>query len=363
MKIPARQSLVSQTAEALRQGIRQRDWIVRLPGERALAAQLAVSRPTLRFALTILQHEGWIGGGRPRCQRRILRQRAAVGAARTTGRATLLCDGYPQQISARLRCIVDALRQTLPNHAVQLEVLPYPSASPRRLPQALETLVRERPGSVWILSRATSKAQEWFASQPLPALLYGTAYPGVQLPSLAIDHRAVCRHAVGLFLRRGYRQLAMVSTTLPAAGDSNSEDEFLSAAASATRGGAPPSIVRFDGTRPDLLRKLEALWRTAVFPLAILCDQATHALTVLGHALRAGLAVPGDLALVARMYEPLLSWTVPVLAHYDQDVVRITRKMTRLTLALLDNGPLPARAYRLIPDFVPGETLGNARGS
>ena len=56
------QRLYRQIAEQMRQGIRAGEYPVgsRLPAERELAAQLGVSRPSVREALIALEVEGWV---------------------------------------------------------------------------------------------------------------------------------------------------------------------------------------------------------------------------------------------------------------------------------------------------------------
>jgi len=57
IKLPQVQSLTSQTAEILRDGIASGLWKGRLPGERALCKKYQVSRSTLRTALMQLNKE------------------------------------------------------------------------------------------------------------------------------------------------------------------------------------------------------------------------------------------------------------------------------------------------------------------
>jgi DNA-binding GntR family transcriptional regulator len=60
MKTPQRQTLITQTVDALREGIDSGIWKNALPGERELCRRFQVSRPTLRAALEIVHREGLI---------------------------------------------------------------------------------------------------------------------------------------------------------------------------------------------------------------------------------------------------------------------------------------------------------------
>src|SRR5688572_21434585 len=60
LKLPQRQSLEKQTAEALRAEIAKGTWRDLLPGERSLCDMLQISRHTLRAALGQLRRDGLI---------------------------------------------------------------------------------------------------------------------------------------------------------------------------------------------------------------------------------------------------------------------------------------------------------------
>lgn len=55
-------SLPEQIAAHLRDGVRRGRWSDQLPGEKQLAAELDVSRHTVRRALLLLENEGVLGG-------------------------------------------------------------------------------------------------------------------------------------------------------------------------------------------------------------------------------------------------------------------------------------------------------------
>ena len=52
--------------------------------------------------------------------------------------------------------------------------------------------------------------QRWFDDQKVPCMIFGSAAPGIHLPSVDTDFFALCQHAGNLLLRRGHRRIAFV---------------------------------------------------------------------------------------------------------------------------------------------------------
>lgn len=355
MKLPVRQSLIVQTAETIRHGIREGVWREHLPGERQLAARLTVSRPTLRLALDVLQKEGWLAPTLSGVRRRIKRRPAVRPGAHSV--VTLLHGGSTRWQSFHLLALEDALRAILQRHNIRLTIRDYPHAAPKRLDAALRKLTREQPSAAWILARAPRPVQQWFACQSLPALVTGSCFPDLQLPSVGTDQRAIAAHAAGVFLRNGYRHRVMLSIASRAAGDHESEAGFRSVATAHRKPGESCRILRFNGARGQLFALLDSLFAKVEPPIAIFCAFPQHAVAVLGYVRDRGGRIPEDVALISRVYDPILDWTVPYLSHYRLDVTLLARKLARLTSSVVTGGALPASAARLVSDYVPGETV------
>ena len=79
-------------------------------------------------------------------------------------------------------------------------------------------------------------------------------------------------------------------------------------------------------------------------------------LTVLG---RAGIRVPDGMSVVSRDHEPYLDYLVPELTRYRVLPAQFSRRLSRAVLALAQGGSVPLRSRLLLPQFVPGGTLGH----
>src|ERR1043166_6845480 len=83
MQLPRRTSLAEQTADILRNAIRQGEWTERLPGEHTLSERLKVSRTTLRAALGMLRREGLLDISQGQRVKIVARPERTDGAADT----------------------------------------------------------------------------------------------------------------------------------------------------------------------------------------------------------------------------------------------------------------------------------------
>jgi DNA-binding LacI/PurR family transcriptional regulator len=200
--------------------------------------------------------------------------------------------------------------------------------------------------------------QHWFSDQSLPCVISGSRHPGVQLPSVDLDYRAVCRHAGGLMLAKGHRHVAFLSLDSGLAGDRESEDGFLEGARSVRERGGEATVVRHNGTVGSICRQLDALLGRPARPTALLVAKPQHLLTVWGHLNLRGLRVPGDIALISRDDESFVQHLLPTVARYSASPAAMARKISRLVLGLVHGEPIQPRDHRLMPEFTPGESFG-----
>ena len=223
--------------------------------------------------------------------------------------------------------------------------------------RALDQLVRAHPAAVWVVLGSKESLQRWFIRRQIPALVIGSCAPEFALPSLDVDLRAACRHACGLLLRKGHRQLALVLPQDAYAGDVVSEEGFREALAASPET-ARLRVLRHDGTTPHLCSLLDAALQSASPPTAFVVAPAVQVLTVMLHLLRRGRRIPQDAAVISRADDPVLQAATPVVARYAINPEQFARRLSTAVRQLAETGTLPAHAIRLMPAFLPGETAG-----
>jgi hypothetical protein len=73
-----------------------------------------------------------------------------------------------------------------------------------------------------------------------------------------------------------------------------------------------------------------------------------------------GRKLPQEAALISRNHDSFLEEVVPTMAHYSCDPTLFARKISRTVLRLVQGDVAQPMAVRVMPRFVPGETLGRA---
>lgn len=352
--LPKRLSLVSQTVESICEGIRSGYWKVQLPGERELCEHLEVSRRTISAALSELQRQGWLEVTQ-RQSRRIKRRRGnATGVG--PSRLIAILSAFPMQaMSQQTLIVMDALRERLTKAGCTLELHVIPACFTAHPARALQTLVQTKPAAVWLLFGSGEPTQQWFASQRIPCLVLGSCRPGIALPSVDSDHRAACRHAGGVLLRKGHRRIALVLPQGNLGGDVASEEGVREAVDG--RSGAQLRVLRHDGTAEHLCSVLDSALREPQAPTAYVVARPTHVLTVMMHLQRRGRRIPEDVAVIARDHDTYLQATSPPIARYTINSVQLARRVSMAVRQLVETGAFPARAIRLMPAFVPGGSV------
>jgi LacI family transcriptional regulator len=353
---PKRASLVSQTTEVLRQHFAARPAGEKLPGERELARQLRVSRPTLSAALNLLEREGRLRT-RPQSGRTLVKPRRLPNRTSQSHNVTLLLPVVLSAVEPRMLFWIDELREALAKEQHQLEILSRPGLYAARPEKHLEELAGRMSPSAWVLTLSTRAMQEWFSSHRLPTIIAGSRYEGVRLPAVDRDQTATCMHAVGRFVAKGHRRLALLTPPMAAAGDLKSEAGFQ---AGGEKAGASVEtiITRHDGTVAGLCSSLDRLLARERPPTAFLVAQARHSLTALGYLIQRGLRFPDTAALIAREHDSFLEFVVPSVARYRVAPETFAQKLSRAVLDITSGGNPPPVEHLLMPQFIPGQTLG-----
>lgn len=345
-----RQSLIAQTAAILKEHAASASAGERLPSERELCGELGVSRMTLRAALDRLAENRLIGIDKRK--RRIIA--AKRGRHQVATRNVVILSPLPLHgVDARILFWIDELREALAREDYKLDFIQQQNCYSEHPERALEELIARQQPAAWLLYLSTSVMQKWFSARGLPAVIPGSRYPEVRLPSVDVDYRATCRHAVGQFLARGHRTIVLLNPRSIAGGDLESELGFLDAS-----GRAETLVAHHDGTVTGICARIDQLLERKTPPTAFLVSRPAHALTAVGHLVQRGLRLPNDVALIARDHDSFLEHAVPSIARYHSDPVLMAHKICRVVLEIASGGDARARNYRVIPKLISGKTLG-----
>ncbi len=350
--LPQRASLVAQTAQLLRNAITAGEWARWLPGELELTQRLRIGRVTLRAALSELEREKLITSGQGRRREVVGKPRPRPRSAIKSRSVGLLTPEPLHRLSVSTVFWVDELREHLERSGKLLEVHESAAAYRQHPAHALEELAaRIRPAG-WVLYRSTPQIQAWFSREALPAVIAGSRHPGVDLPSLDADYAAGCRHAAGQFLAKGHRHLAILRPDTKLAGDLQSVAGFQEGV------GHDVPCVQHDSTVRGICAALRRLFNAVPRPTGLFVFHAPHLLTALGWLQQAGLQVPRDVSVICRDHQPFLESVLPAPTRYELDAKAFARKLSRLVASLVASGFPRASQQRLLPTFVPGDTLG-----
>ena len=349
-EMPHRQNLVESTVQVLVSRLDSGRWTGFLPGERALCEELQVSRPTLRKALEVLEREGRVEVAQG-CRRRITGGQAGGKPSARKNIIGILSPLPLKSLSPFTLFCIDEVRSALAKSGYQLEFHNFcASNKPAR---ALERLVHSSPCALWILLLAAPPVQKWFSAQKVPCIVAGSCAPEESLPSVDIDYYAACRHAAGVFRRKGHDRLALVIPSGGLIGDLDSEAGFCAG----LKNGHSPVVLRHDGTRESIILQVERCLRLPEPPTGFLVARSAHAVTVLMLLVRRGYKLPTQAAIISRDDDTFLNFVTPNIARYNSDPAKFSRQLMRIILQMVHSGAPPKRPVKLMPRFHPGETV------
>jgi DNA-binding LacI/PurR family transcriptional regulator len=351
------QSLPSQVAQALRAEISGRAWSGALPGERQLADQFQVSRKTVRKALAELRAAGELQTERSRGSR------LAAGPRHRPEphpRIALLLP-EPLEGSRPFTALwVNRLMGLLQENGTPLQIIHGTKYYGANAARSLARLTATHSARCWIIARSNRAIQEWFAASGVPALVCGSAHPGVNLPSVDVDHRALCRHSAALLLRHGHRHLALFLEHGGHGGDVESEQGFRAGLAPASEA-MEPIVCTPERNAASIIREMRRLLARKEPPTALLLSNSYSYLTVLSYLGSLGLRVPRDMSVVSRDEETFLRFMHPTPTYYSTPPAKFAHALHAALKRILA-GDRSAFAIRIMPNLVQGESVGPPPG-
>lgn len=353
--LPRRITLVEQTVETLRAGIRSGHWAEALPGERKLCAELQIGRHTLRAALAELQRHGWLKNATGR-QRTIHPKRTRTTTSPRPRQVIMLAPSAPSLMTMRGLVELALVRDLLIKAGYEVETCingPCFSTKPDR---ALVELTRQHPDANWFVLGSKAPMQQWMVRHGKPCFISGSCDPTLGLPSIDQDYHATGHHAACTLLRKGHRHLALVRPRDAFGGDLESERGFLEAIHQAGPN-IRHSLFAHDRTKPHLCSLLDTALRTPSPPTAFFVIHASSAITVMTHLMKRGKRIPQDIAILSATEDPSLTAFVPAVSHYDLPFDKASLQISRAVRQWIEHPHLPPKTIRLMPELVKGETV------
>jgi DNA-binding LacI/PurR family transcriptional regulator len=344
--------MASYALGVLRQFLAEGEWQEHLPGERALALRIGVSRPTLHEALLILEKEGAVRR-RPKAAWQIL---ATPGqAARGPRKVIFLSPLRLEDYDAFALHQYTVLSGHLAERGHETEAIRLPSAGRDGSEGTLGDLARQNRPDAWVLYRCSPATQAWFAKSGLPVVVMGSAPEALNIRSIDVDYRAAGRHAMATLLRLGHKPDRIIYLMPEEKLLGHLEAQAGMAEALAGRE-SEPRVATVGGNPADICRKADSLWRGTP-PTALIVLRPLQTLTLMTHLARKGVRIPEDVSLVALDDNPVLGRLVPVPSHYRKDIAHFAALLRRsIEQAMSGRGSGP-RGIRVIPELDRGETL------
>lgn len=356
-QIPRRNLLTEQTVNCIRERASQGEWTGELPTEATLCKELQVSRVTLRRALVQLTADGLIMTAGRGIRRKINPDRVQTPAVRSGRIIRALAPFSHWKMGAVHHAILEGLSHRVDSRKLRVEFESRPQLFTSYRPQELERLAALPNTAGWVLFFSTEPMQRWFAESGIPCVVAGRLHDDFQLPCAYPDNEAVAKHAIGLLVARGHRNVVYLIARQTSLGDRLAAEAFREQARML---GATVQRVEYDGDPDSIRRAMNSVLATRPTPTACYLTCPEDAVTALCHSLKAGIQIPGQLDFLVGWDDPILDYTVPPLTHYRFDGSQMGRQIGTMLLHRIENRGPKAKETSFLGEFFAGGTLRGA---
>jgi DNA-binding LacI/PurR family transcriptional regulator len=360
--LPKRTNLAQETAGTLKEWIAAGILKETLPGERELKARLGVGRNTLRLALDTLAQEGWVSTashGQPRRVQQPGPLAPTEGSGASQLPVTFLSPYSP--LESEVVVELEDLRMRLEAQGRRLQFI-APAVFRQKHPERhLERLVRAHPSAAWVLHVVSEPMQRWFDQQGIRAFLFGSPFPGVNLPFLVPDWEAAAFHAGVQLVRQGHRVIGILEYKERFPGVLCVE-RGLEKAIATSRGAGRLLVFKDELTPVSVARSLEAAFCVRERPTALVCTRSNQLLTCVSWLGSRGIRYPAGVSLVSLTSDTWFENFHPAVSHYTTNPSIVARDLAERVLELVEMGRVARKSLHLPLKYVPGASIGRAPG-
>jgi DNA-binding LacI/PurR family transcriptional regulator len=361
MTLLPHRTVASQVSEQLRLLIENgslREW---LPPERELSKTLQVGRDTLRLALAQLAQEKLItvkhGVG---CRVGRPAGNAKSGRKSPSAVIALLAPEPMNRLRPNDLLWIDELKALLP--AAGFELVFHHGHSYRRSKhgQALARLVRRHPAAAWILLLAKEPMQRWFQDNQIPCVVAGSGCEGIELPTVDLDYRAICSHAVNTLVRMGHRNIVLLNHRSHIGGDLASEIGFKEAGQQHSDP-VTVSIAYHNENIDSIMATVRQVFSRSRPPTALIVANSTWYAATLTALAQMGMCVPRDVSLISRDDDGFLDYLIPPPARYRNNPRTFAKKILAQVLRAVRAPAERLTHTRIVPPFALGGSVAAPR--
>jgi DNA-binding LacI/PurR family transcriptional regulator len=348
-----RPSIAELTAEHLREGLRAGRWRKVLPGVGRLAAELDVSRDTVRAALRLLESEGLLGAqglGRSRAV-------TALGVEHPRLRVGLLLHNALSDEQSKVAQVLLRIQSDLGLLDHEVFCLPKTQVQLRHDIRRITHLLGQHPADAWIVVAGSRELLEWCAVQATPCLaLYGRS-EGLRLAGTGPDKRPACLAATRQLLGLGHRRIVMIvrnARRLPTPG--KVERAFLDELAAHGIPTGDYNLPAWEENPKGFLKLLESLFGSTP-PTAMIISETAQFVAAMEFLARRRLHVPEQVSLVSTNDDAAFAWCLSGIAQISSDPKPIVRRVVRW-VSSVRKGAADRRSIAFPAQFVSGGSIG-----
>ncbi|NWK55737.1 substrate-binding domain-containing protein [Verrucomicrobiaceae bacterium N1E253] len=349
MKTPQKISLVTQTANILRDQIATGKILHMLPGENKMSEDLQVSRKTLRAALLILTSEEIISEPTPGARRRILSKPQKVNQQRSVG---ILLPRPLDELHASSQDLFRALRKNLNRLGVSIHYHDYPFLTTRQNPNQIKGIFKSHHADVWVVLEITTTIVEIAEELNIPVVACGGRTHN-KFHNVAYDAVSALEHAFHNLINHGHQRICYPS---------DKQGSSIPSLASILEQQGIEVIPELhfpacDQSTTDFVCMLERLFKRPNPPTAFITGGPRNLITLITWLAKQKLCVPEDVSILHIGSDPMISPIIPKISYYSTSYAPLAKQLGRIISALLENPNAKLEQKTFFMDYIPGASL------